>query len=91
MEVTTFGNYPNPFDGATNISFELSGQMEVTLEVYDMLGRKVANLVNSEQLSGKQVIQWNGGDANGQYIARLSATANDGTVITKTISLVQAK
>lgn len=91
LEVTTFGNYPNPFDGATNISFELSGEMEVTLEVYDMLGRKVASLVEGEQLNGKQIVQWNGGDANGQYIARLSATANDGTVITKIISLVQAK
>lgn len=91
LEVTTFGNYPNPFDGVTNISFELSGEMTVTLEVYDMLGRKVASLVEGEQLNGKQIVQWNGGEANGQYIARLIATANDGTVITKTISVAQAK
>ncbi len=91
LEVTTFGNFPNPFQGTTNISFELSGQMTVTLEVYDMLGRKVASLVNGEALNGKQVVQWNGGEANGQYIARLTATAANGTVIAKTISLAQAK
>lgn len=91
LEVTTFSNYPNPFQGSTNISFELSGEMTVTLEVYDMLGRKVASLVEGEQLNGKQIVQWNGGEANGQYIARLIATANDGKVITKTISLAQAK
>lgn len=91
LEVTTFGNYPNPFQGTTNINFELSGQMTVTLEVYDILGRKVANLVDGEDLSGKQVVQWNGGEANCQYIARLTATAADGTVITKTINLVQTK
>jgi hypothetical protein len=91
LEVTIFSNYPNPFQGTTNINFELSGQMTVTLEVYDLLGRKVASLVDGEALSGKQDVQWNGGEANGQYIARLSAIATDGTVITKTISLVQIK
>jgi hypothetical protein len=91
LEVTIFSNYPNPFQGTTNINFELSGQMTVTLEVYDLLGRKVASLVDGEALSGKQDVQWNGGEANGQYIARLSAIAADGTVITKTISLVQTK
>jgi hypothetical protein len=65
--------------------------MTVTLEVYDLLGRKVASLIDAEALTGEQIVNWNGGEANGQYIAHLSAIAADGTVITKTISLVQTK
>lgn len=91
LDVTVFSNYPNPFQGTTSIKFELSGQMTVTLEVYDLLGRKVASLIDAEALTGEQIVNWNGGEANGQYIAHLSATAADGSVITKTISLVQTK
>jgi len=90
MEVSAFGNYPNPFQGATNITFELPASMKVTLEVYDLLGRKVDTLVDGEELSGKQTIQWNGNEA-GSYIGRLVATTADGQEITKTISLLQVK
>lgn len=90
IEVAAFGNYPNPFQGATNITFELPASMKVTLEVYDLLGRKVDTLVDGDELSGKQTIQWNGNEA-GSYIGRLVATTADGQVVTKTISLLQVK
>ncbi len=90
MELNAFGNYPNPFDATTNITFELPVSMKVTLEVYDLLGRKVDTLVDGEELNGKQTIQWNGQGA-GAYICRIVATNANGEVITKTINIMQVK
>ncbi|CAN5357114.1 hypothetical protein BH09BAC1_BH09BAC1_02160 [soil metagenome] len=90
LEISTFSSYPNPSKGITNITFELPVSMNVTLEVYDLMGRKVAVLADGLELNGKQTIQWNGGDA-GQYICHMVATSANGNVITKTINLMQIK
>jgi hypothetical protein len=46
-------NYPNPYNPNTNIKYQLPKQCFVMLDVYDILGRKVANLVNSLQNPGE--------------------------------------
>jgi hypothetical protein len=56
-------NYPNPFNTETIIAFELPEASNVTLEVYDMLGRRVATLADDFYPSGSYEITWNGRSA----------------------------
>lgn len=53
-----FQNYPNPFNPETVISYQLPVQSHVKLVVYDMLGRKIASLVNKNQTPGKYEVNW---------------------------------
>ena len=61
-------NYPNPFNPITNISYDLPEESVVTLSIYDLMGRKVRTLVNSEQTIGFKNIQWNATNDNGQPV-----------------------
>lgn len=67
-------NYPNPFNPTTNIGFRISDVGFVTLKVYDVLGRKVATLVDKVEQPGNYEVQFNGaGLASGVYFYRLQA------------------
>ncbi len=68
-------NYPNPFNPTTNISYDLAGASQVTLEIYDILGRKVATLINQQmQHAGSHVISFNASRlSSGAYFMRLQA------------------
>ncbi len=55
-------NYPNPFDRSTTIRYRLPENGPVTLQVYDVLGNKVATLINEEQTAGLHMIDF---DASG--------------------------
>lgn len=72
---TTFGlsqNYPNPFNPSTTISYQLPTQSEVTLRVFDVLGREVATLLNGVEEPGYKEVHWNAnGVASGVYFYRL--------------------
>ncbi len=59
------GNYPNPFNPFTEISYSLPQQAHVNLTVYDMAGREVHRLVNASQPAGRYQVRWNGTDAQG--------------------------
>ena len=52
-------NYPNPFNPITTIEFQIAEFGFVSLKVYDVLGREVANLVNEEKSAGNYEINWN--------------------------------
>lgn len=73
-------NFPNPFNAATSISFTLASAGRVALEVFDIGGRKVKTLINSQFESGEHSVIWNGrsdyGDeiASGTYFCRLKTT-----------------
>jgi len=54
-----FQNYPNPFNATTKINFEIPKSSKVRVVVYDILGRKVEELVNSGFQAGKYSINWN--------------------------------
>jgi len=72
-------NYPNPFNPTTTIQYGVPEDVHVSLEVYDMMGRQVATLVNGQQAAGRYDASWNGRNdsgstvASGVYIYRLTA------------------
>jgi len=53
-----FQNYPNPFNPSTNISFTLPVDSKVRIAVYNVLGEEVAELANSEFISGNHIINF---------------------------------
>ena len=72
------GNYPNPFNAATTISFTLGSQSDVSLAVYDILGRKVAQLIDKRLDTGAHRIAWNADDmSSGLYFYRLSVDGRE--------------
>ncbi len=73
--------YPNPFNPSTEIKFDLPEDGHITLAVYDMLGRKVADLVNSNYAAGYHSATWNANEiASGVYFARFAATDINGAL-----------
>jgi hypothetical protein len=71
-------NYPNPFNPSTTIEYQLPGvgtRFIVSLKIYDVIGREVANLVNEQQEPGYYQKTFNASRyASGMYIYRLVAT-----------------
>lgn len=76
-------NYPNPFNPATTIQFDLAAAagdgMAVELDIYDALGQRLVRLVQDRLSAGRHMVTWNGLDrrgrpvASGVYYARLRA------------------
>jgi hypothetical protein len=67
-------NYPNPFNPITTIRFDLPKSAEVQLIVYDILGRKVATLVNKKMPPGIHEVEWNTANyGSGLYFYQLKA------------------
>ncbi len=74
------GNYPNPFNPSTEINYQLSEVCEVKINVYDILGREVATLVQGLKEAGYYTASFNGSNlASGIYFARLIAIPQDGS------------
>jgi hypothetical protein len=67
-------NYPNPFNPVTQIQYSLEQSSNVTLRVFDVLGREVATLINENQNAGRHVINFDASNfASGVYLYRLEA------------------
>ncbi len=70
---TLLRNYPNPFNGMTNVLYSLASPGFITLELYDLLGRKVETLARGFQATGSHEIKVNAaGLASGVYLCRLT-------------------
>ncbi|AXJ01861.1 Por secretion system C-terminal sorting domain-containing protein [Cyclonatronum proteinivorum] len=80
-------NYPNPFNPVTNIRYELPAAGNVQLSVYNMLGQRVALLVNETQSAGIHTVQFDGSRlSSGVYLYRLET---EGTQLTRRMMLVK--
>ncbi len=67
-------NYPNPFNSSTTIEYALPQDAEVTIEIYDILGRRVETLVQEEQQAGYHQVVWDASDhSSGLYFYRIQA------------------
>ena len=86
-------NYPNPFNPITKIRFDLPEDADVQLSVYDVLGRKVAELVNGRVVSGFHEVIWDASDvSSGIYLCRLtthSQNPSDRSLLTKKMVVVK--
>ncbi len=73
-EFALHGAYPNPFNPSTSISFDLPESCHLSLTIYDLQGRVVAELVDGVRDAGTHEINWNAsGMASGLYFYRLEA------------------
>ncbi|MFT5141742.1 MAG: putative repeat protein (TIGR01451 family) [Thalassolituus oleivorans] len=80
-------NFPNPFNPTTNISFELSESSKVRLAVYDVLGREMRVLSNSQLTAGRHEISFDAsGLPSGTYLYRLDTAQGS---FTRTMSLLK--
>jgi len=67
-------NYPNPFNPSTQITYTLEKASNVSLTVYDILGREIATLVNGKNEPGEHTVTWNAEKVpSGVYFCRLNA------------------
>ena len=65
-------NYPNPFNPSTNIKYSIANQTRVRIEVYNILGQRVAILVNENMSPGHYTVKFDGRDmATGFYVYRM--------------------
>ena len=87
-------NYPNPFNPSTLIPYQLPSPMHVRLEVFNLLGQRIATLVDGEQPAGFHAAVWHATDAAGQavgagvYLYRLSGA---GAKITRRMLLINGQ
>lgn len=82
-----YQNYPNPFNPTTTISYRLLHAGDVTMKVYDVLGRLITTLTRGLQQAGTHTVVFNGSDfASGVYFYRLTAP---GTDLTRKMMLIK--
>lgn len=79
------GNYPNPFNPETTISFSIQTESNVSIEIFNVKGQKVKTLTNDTYTSGMHSIVWNGSTdlgkkaSSGIYFYRLNAGSYSST------------
>ncbi len=86
-EFTLGQNYPNPFNPTTNINYSVGEAGPVNITVYNTMGQKVAELLNTTKSAGSYQLTWNAtGVASGIYYYRLTAP---GQVLTRQMTLIK--
>lgn len=87
-EFALLGNYPNPFNPATTVKFLMSGTSEVTMEVFDVLGRQVYNQTLGVRSAGEHAVAFNAASlASGTYYYRLRMVSNNAILLGKMMLL----
>jgi hypothetical protein len=62
-------NYPNPFNPTTEIKYDLPEDALVSINIYDLMGRSIKSLVNSQQTAGYRSTQWNATNNLGEPVS----------------------
>gem|GEM_PF-6018930 len=87
QDVSLKQNYPNPFNPTTAIQYSLPESANVSLEVYNMLGQRVASIAEGQRSAGTHTVDFDASHlTSGVYIYRLTAGS---TVINKRMTLVK--
>jgi len=79
MHYALHQNYPNPFNPRTTIKYDLVSNADVSIQIYDILGRKVKRLLDEKQGPGSLSVAWDGRDdsenpvESGIYLLRFRA------------------
>jgi hypothetical protein len=69
-----FQNYPNPFNATTRIRYILSSKSEISIDIYDLMGRKVVTLFDGIKEAGEYSLAWDAADlSSGIYFVRLKS------------------
>jgi hypothetical protein len=85
-------NYPNPFNPSTKISYQLPTEGLVRLEVYDIMGRTLATLVNEEKPAGQFTATFDASKfTSGIYFYRLNVTTRNGKSFLQTNKMILTK
>jgi len=75
--IQLFQNYPNPFNPSTTIEYQLIKPEKVNISIYNLLGQKVAVLVNKKQTAGNYKVEWDASSfASGVYLYRFKTDQN---------------
>jgi hypothetical protein len=81
-------NYPNPFADQTTFAYSLPHDGKVTLEIYDLIGQRVATVIHENQTTGQHTITVDGSMlTTGVYMATLRLETS-GTVLSRTIRII---
>ncbi len=67
-ETALLGNYPNPFNPETIISYDVKNDAQINIEIYNIKGQKIKTLVNGKVKAGNHKITWKGDDENGRQV-----------------------
>ena len=71
-------SYPNPFSQNTSIKYALPFNANVSIKVFDIMGKQVVELVKAEQSAGEHTVEFKAGNlADGIYFYRINATGKD--------------
>jgi len=68
MNTTLKSNYPNPFNPSTTIAFEINHSGRVIIDIYNIKGQRVKEVVSGSFSAGKHSVVWNGDDASGHPV-----------------------
>jgi len=67
-EISLHQNYPKPFNPTTTINYSLKENSKVSLNIYNIKGQKVKQLINDQVSAGQHTIVWNGLDDDGKSV-----------------------
>ncbi len=90
-------NFPNPFNPATTIRYDIPNNAKVRLTIYNMLGQEIKTLLNQEHSAGTYSVEWNGTDANnrtvasGIYLYKLETISSDNSRFVNVKKLILIK